>query len=83
MERNHDRSSTAGTSRRQTWMAVLLLILAAFFLYTQVRNWFAGVYDKGAVPRAVTPRGDLAEDEKGTLELFKATSPSVVRSVSK
>jgi len=78
MERNHDHSSTAGTSRRQTWMAVLLLILAALFLYTQVRNWFAGVYNKGAVPRAVTPRGDLAEDEKGTIELFKATSPSVV-----
>ena len=78
MERNHDQSGTAGTSRRQTWMAVLLLILAALFLYTQVRNWFAGVYNKGAVPRAVTPRGDLAEDEKGTIELFKATSPSVV-----
>ncbi len=78
MERNRDQSSTAGTSQRQTWMAVLLLILAALFLYTQVRNWFAGVYDKGAVPRAVTPRGDLAEDEKGTIDLFKATSPSVV-----
>ncbi len=78
MERNHDQSGTAGTSRRQTWMAVLLLILAALFLYTQVRNWFAGVYNKGAVPRAVTPRGDLAEDEQGTIELFKATSPSVV-----
>lgn len=78
MERNHDQSSTAGKSQRQTWLAVLLLILAALFLFTQVRKWFSGVYDKGAVPRSVTPRGDLAEDEKGTIELFKATSPSVV-----
>jgi S1-C subfamily serine protease len=78
MERNHEQFSPAGTPRRQTWMAVLLLILAALFLYTQVRNWFSGVYNKGAVPRAVTPRGDLAEDEKGTIDLFKATSPSVV-----
>jgi S1-C subfamily serine protease len=31
-----------------------------------------------AEPRAVTARGDLAEDEKATIELFKRASPSVV-----
>jgi S1-C subfamily serine protease len=31
-----------------------------------------------AEPRAVTARGDLAEDEKSTIELFKRASPSVV-----
>src|SRR5262249_1534376 len=31
-----------------------------------------------AQPRAVTPRGELASDEKATIELFKAVSPSVV-----
>jgi S1-C subfamily serine protease len=30
------------------------------------------------VPRAVTPRGSLAEDEKSTIELFRQASPSVV-----
>ncbi len=31
-----------------------------------------------AEPRPVTPRGDLAEDEKATIELFRRASPSVV-----
>jgi S1-C subfamily serine protease len=31
-----------------------------------------------ATPRAVTPRGELDGDEKGSVELFKAVSPSVV-----
>jgi len=31
-----------------------------------------------AEPRAVVARGDLAEDEKATIELFKRASPSVV-----
>ncbi len=34
--------------------------------------------DPQALPRAVTPRGDLAEDEKSTIALFKKASPSVV-----
>ena len=36
------------------------------------------VVNPGAVPRAVTARGDLAADEHNTIELFQATSPSVV-----
>ena len=31
-----------------------------------------------AEPRAVTARGDLAQDEKNTIEIFRTTSPSVV-----
>ncbi|MCY2950626.1 MAG: trypsin-like peptidase domain-containing protein [Planctomycetota bacterium] len=31
-----------------------------------------------AEPRPITPRGDLATDEKATIDLFKAASPSVV-----
>ena len=34
--------------------------------------------DPNAVPRPVVARGDLAEDEKATIALFKAASPSVV-----
>jgi S1-C subfamily serine protease len=34
--------------------------------------------DPNATPRVVAARGDLAEDEKSTIELFKAASPSVV-----
>ena len=35
-----------------------------------------------AEPRAITPRGDLADDEKHTIELFRTTSPSVVFSTT-
>lgn len=34
--------------------------------------------DPEAVPRAITARGDLATDELNTIELFQASSPSVV-----
>lgn len=34
--------------------------------------------DKEAQPRAVTARGDLAEDEKTTIAIFKNVAPSVV-----
>ncbi|EAQ81242.1 S1C family serine protease [Blastopirellula marina] len=34
--------------------------------------------DPSAVPRQVTARGDLAADEKSTIELFESASPSVV-----
>lgn len=36
------------------------------------------VIDPNAVPREVTARGDLAADEKSTIELFESASPSVV-----
>ncbi len=36
------------------------------------------VFNPDAVPRAITARGDLAADEKNTIELFRAASPSVV-----
>ena len=38
--------------------------------------------DKTAEPRVVTARGSLADDEKSTIELFKAASPSVVNITS-
>ena len=52
----------------------ILCVLVGFAVY---RFWF----DRGTVslePRLVTARGELAQDEKATIELFKASSPSVV-----
>jgi S1-C subfamily serine protease len=52
----------------------LLCVLLGFAIY---RFWI----DRGSVsyePRLVAARGELAEDEKATIELFKASSPSVV-----
>jgi len=34
--------------------------------------------DPNALPRAITPRGDLAEEKKTTIALFRQASPSVV-----
>ncbi|HTM08290.1 MAG TPA: trypsin-like peptidase domain-containing protein [Verrucomicrobiae bacterium] len=38
----------------------------------------AAALDPSAAPRPVTPRGDLAADEKSTIALFRQASPSVV-----
>ncbi len=62
----------------QTWLTLLLLILVLLLLFKEARTWLPDLYYKGAQPRAVTARGDLAEDEKGTIALFKSVSPSVV-----
>ncbi len=57
-------------------LAVIILLLFAFLLFFKpLKN---GLFDSSAVPRAVTARGDLAQDEQNTIELFKAVSPSVV-----
>jgi S1-C subfamily serine protease len=68
---------------RSPWLAYLgpLLILAALGGVLIWRLWprqpSSGV-DATAVPRAVTPRGDLAADEKTTIQIFKDASPAVV-----
>lgn len=60
---------------------LLLLFLMAAILGGLV--WFfwppnRGGLDPGAQPRPVVARGELAADEKATIDLFKAVSPSVV-----
>jgi S1-C subfamily serine protease len=61
------------------WPIILFLILAGVLVW---RFWpkqrAESLTDADAVPRAVTPRGSLAEDEKSTIELFRQASPSVV-----
>src|SRR3954463_16275668 len=61
--------------RPLTLVLVLIFgLLAGFALYRFV-------FDRGTPavdPRPVTPRGDLAADEKSTIELFRKASPSVV-----
>jgi S1-C subfamily serine protease len=59
------------------WPLVALLGLALILVWWQGPRWQA-IHDGEAVARPVTARGDLAEDEKSTIELFKNASPSVV-----
>ncbi|MCB2181178.1 MAG: trypsin-like peptidase domain-containing protein [Desulfobulbaceae bacterium] len=57
---------------------VIYLVVALVAIW-----WFWGghkspVNNPSQVPRAVTARGDLASDERNTIELFQEISPSVV-----
>ena len=60
-----------------TWLIVLLLGLVGVLVYRQVFR-LSPLFSPGAESRTVTPRGDFAEDEKTTIELFEKVSPSVV-----
>jgi S1-C subfamily serine protease len=54
---------------------IILFVLAAVMWYFSKPK---SPYDPDARPKAVTARGDLADDEKNTIDLFEATSSSVV-----
>src|SRR5688500_17010844 len=63
-----------GPSRVLVVLVMILGLLLGFVVYRFL-------FDRGTValePRTVTARGDLAEDEKATIDLFRAASPSVV-----
>ncbi len=55
------------------WLAILCLILGLML----AKDWWQERQASHRV-REVTPRGDLAEDEKSTITLFQEASPSVV-----
>ena len=55
------------------WTIVVLLVLWYFLPW--IRSYFIGL---SAEPRAVTARGELAADERTTIEIFEHASPSVV-----
>ncbi len=62
-------------------MAVLLLAVAAVMLRNAGGlpwSWLS----PAAGPREIQPRGDLAEDEKSTIAVFRSASPSVVHITS-
>jgi S1-C subfamily serine protease len=75
--RPHDRSSAPGCSFGWVIPAALtaLVIVLAWRLWETTKH---DVHDPNAETRPVTPRGDLAQDEKSTIGLFEAASPAVV-----
>ena len=54
----------------------LLVVLIAVLAYLAIRSQH--LRRPKAEPRPVMARGDLAEDEKSTISLFRQASPSVV-----
>jgi S1-C subfamily serine protease len=72
------RHGTPPSGSVPVWLvATLLVTISALML----RNagylpWLAA--PAATQPRPITPRGDLADDEKSTIEIFRKASPSVV-----
>jgi len=63
------------SSRLLSWL-VLLAALLILIWQLPLGPWLAGGTE--SEPRTVTPRGDLAADEKATIELFEKSRDSVV-----
>jgi len=73
----HARRASSSQSPLRRALPILLLILGVLAGFALYRLYI----DRGKVsrePRAVTARGDLAADEKSTIELFNANRSSVV-----
>jgi len=61
---------------KTTPLAVIVFVcLGLWLLANPISNFFHRI---DAEPRAVTARGDLAQDELNTIDIFRANSPSVV-----
>lgn len=55
------------------WAAILFIVSLA------VKPWLELILvNRNVEPRSVTARGDIASDERATIEIFEAASPSVV-----
>ncbi|MBT4838304.1 MAG: trypsin-like serine protease [Methylococcales bacterium] len=63
----------------QTKNSPIILILLIIVLAWLINNiFYTGFFSTEATPRAITARGDLANDEKNTINIFESVSPSVV-----
>src|SRR5262245_55742295 len=71
------RSASRRSVRTYLWAAMALAALAVLF-YKQPWVGSASLNDPRAASRSITPRGDLAADEKSTIALFRQASPGVV-----
>jgi S1-C subfamily serine protease len=85
MSRFDDPYSPRPPARRQSaWsflgplLILLCLVLGLSWLIGGFRHRGGPDTDPNAAPRVVQARGDLAADEKATIELFQNASPSVV-----
>jgi len=57
------------------WLILFSLILGLWLIWQPGGR---GRLDPKATPRAVTARGDLAQDEQNTIDIFRNASPAVV-----
>ncbi|SEA67737.1 DegP2 peptidase. Serine peptidase. MEROPS family S01B [Thiothrix caldifontis] len=66
-------------NKSRSLMVFLWLLLAVLLLWVAQPVWIPWLQEpSGVVPRPVMARGDLAENEQATIEIFERNSPSVV-----
>jgi S1-C subfamily serine protease len=65
-------------SQSRSWLPTLTLILVVLAGWLSFREFRRIEAPPAVEPRAVTPRGDLADDERATIAIFENASPSVV-----
>jgi S1-C subfamily serine protease len=72
--------STPSHVSRTTYrlLSLLLITVAGLLVWSVLRQQSLDRGQAAVEPRAITPRGDLADDERSTINLFRAVSPSVV-----
>jgi len=73
MQVNHQPDPILRRLRWLTWTIVLIVVLWQFLPWIE-----RALIGMTAEPRAVTARGELAADERTTIEIFEQASPSVV-----
>jgi len=74
--------SRSASGSVNSWLVAILLIVVAA-MYFQYTGWLpTPLLNPHAQPRPITARGDLAEDEKATIELFRQASPAVAHITS-
>ncbi len=72
-----DQYTEHNLQKRNKLRRTLIIAVALFGIWLYV-TYPRPLHDPDAVPRPVTARGDLAADEINNIDLFEATSPSVV-----
>ncbi len=72
----------ADSNSVNSWLVVILLIVVSAVLLRNAGLLPLSWLSSAARPRPIQPRGDLAEDEKSTIAIFKEASSSVVHITS-
>jgi len=73
-----ERRMYPGQGQPHNWLVIILLLLVGLLLFSEAKDWLHDLYNERAEPRAITARGELADDEQSTISMFKMVSPSVV-----
>ncbi len=76
--RQRASSSPSSASGVNGWLVLALLVCGFALLMREIYPSPLSLFDPTTTPRPVTPRGELAEDEKTTIEIFNRASRSVV-----